>query len=44
MTGFYFRTSNAKNCLDGGFLLGQMDQAKLEAFIRKHWTKETKKG
>jgi predicted Zn-ribbon and HTH transcriptional regulator len=30
-------------CLDCGFLWGHIDQAKLEAFIRKHCTEETRK-
>jgi hypothetical protein len=30
-------------CLDCGFLWGQLDHAKLEAFIRKHCTEETRK-
>ena len=32
-----------RGCLDCGFLWGQLDQAKLEAFIRKHCTEETRK-
>jgi DNA-directed RNA polymerase subunit RPC12/RpoP len=30
-------------CLDCGFLWGQIDHAKLEAFIRRHCTEETRK-
>jgi hypothetical protein len=32
-----------RGCLDCGFLWGQIDQAKLEAFIRKHCTEETRR-
>jgi hypothetical protein len=31
------------SCLDCGFLWGQIDHAKLEAFIRKHCTEETQR-
>ena len=33
----------AQACLDCGFLWGQVDQAKLTTFIRRHCTEETKR-
>ena len=30
-------------CLDFGFFWGQIDQAKVEAFIRKHCTEESRR-
>jgi DNA-directed RNA polymerase subunit RPC12/RpoP len=35
--------AQSSGCLDCGFLWGQIDHAKLEAFIRKHCTEETRK-
>jgi hypothetical protein len=35
--------ARSSGCLDCGFLWGQIDRARLEAFIRKHCTEETRK-
>lgn len=41
--GVLFSDEHTTSCLDCGFLWGQIDEAKLEAFARKHCAKETNK-